>query len=329
MSKRIVFLGTPSYACPALEHLAARADCEVVLVVTQPDRPAGRGRKLQAPAVKVLALDLGLPVVQAGSLRTAAARLPLVTAQPDLIVVAAFGLILGTSVLSLPPNGCVNLHASLLPAYRGANPIAAAIASGERRTGVSLMRMERGLDTGPVHDRAEIDITTQDTTGSLTRHLAERGASLLGQLLPALLDGTARAEAQGTGGTCTRPMVKDDGWIDWTLPAVEIERHVRAMWPWPRAWTTLPDRSRVQIHTAEVITSRHAVAPGTIVPSESDMLIQCGADTLRLVTVQVAGGKPGDGTVLRTRIPAGSDVGLGRMGSPLEIMPLLVSCPGE
>lgn len=329
MSQRIVFLGTPSYACPALEHLASRGDCEVVLVVTQPDRPAGRGRKLQAPAVKTLAFDLGLPIVQTGSLRTAEARLPLVTAQPDLIVVAAFGLILGTSVLSLPPNGCVNLHASLLPAYRGANPIAAAIASGERRTGVSLMRMERGLDTGPVYGRESFDIMTEDTTESLTGCLAERGADLLDRLLPALLDGTADAEAQGTGATCTRPMVKDDGWIDWTLPAVEIERHVRAMWPWPRAWTTLPDNSRVQIHAAEVIAGQHEVVPGTIAPSGSDMLIQCGEDTLRLVTVQVAGGKPGDGTVLRTRVPAGSDSLLGQTGGPPDLMPLLVRCPGE
>lgn len=329
MSKRIVFLGTPSYACPALRHLASRSDAEVVLVVTQPDRPAGRGRKLLAPPVKALALDLGLPVVQTATLRTAEDRLPLIAARPDLIVVAAFGLILGKSILSLPPRGCVNLHASLLPRYRGANPIAAAIASGERETGVSLMRMERGLDTGPVYDHHVMDIRTDDTTESLTALLGQSGARTLDRTMPGLLAGTAAPEAQGTGATCTRPMTKDDGWIDWTRPAVAIERHVRAMWPWPRAWTTLPDGSRLQVHASEVIVESNSGDPGTLSSSADGSIVECGEGTLRLRTVQLAGGKPADGGQLRFRVDATPAVRLGRTGAPPDRRPLVTSCAGE
>ena len=329
MPKRIAFLGTPAFACPALRLLASSADAEVVLVVTQPDRPAGRGRKLHAPPVKTLAGELGLPIVQTDTLRTAEARLPLVNARPDLIVVAAFGLILGTSVLSLPPQGCVNLHASLLPRYRGANPVAAAIASGDRRTGVSLMRMERGLDTGPVYGAAEVDISGIDTTGSLTERLAESGAQLLGRALPALLNATAVFEAQGSGATCARPMRKDDGWIDWTLPADAIERHVRAMWPWPRAWTTLPDGSRLQIHKASVVTPPDRAAPGTLAATEGGAIVACGRDALRMEVVQVAGGKPAGGGTLRSRSDPASVVRLGLSGAPRYLEPLVVPCDGE
>ena len=328
MSKRIAFLGTPEYACPALRLLASGADAEVVLVVTQPDRPAGRGRKLHEPPVKALAIELSLPFVQTATLRTAEARLPLVDARPDLIVVAAFGLILGTSVLSMPPNGCVNLHASLLPRYRGANPIAAAIADGERRTGVSLMRMERGLDTGPVYDITKVDINEDDTTESLTERLAQSGAQLLGRTLPALLNATAVPEPQGAGATCARPMRKDDGWIDWTLPADTIERHVRAMWPWPRAWTALPDGSRIQIHRASVVARTEWMMPGTLAASEGGTIVSCGRDAVRLELVQLPGGKPADGGILRSRIdPTG--VMLGQSGSPQDREPLVVPCEGE
>ena len=329
MSKRIAFLGTPSYACPSLRLLASRADTEVVLVVTQPDRPAGRGRKLQAPPVKALAIELGLPIVQTAILRTSDSRLPLLEARPDLIVVAAFGLILGRSILSLPPNGCVNLHASLLPRYRGANPVAAAIANGERRTGVSLMQMERGLDTGPVYDVVEVDINENDTTGSLTERLAQRGACLLGQSLPSLLDGTAVSESQGTGATCTRPMLKDDGWIDWTLPADAIERHLRAMWPWPRAWTTLPDGSRVQIHKATVVASTERTVPGTLALTGNGMLVSCGRDAIRLEVVQLPGGKAGESGMLRSLVDSSGIVQLGRSDAPLHLEPLVVPCDGE
>src|SRR5699024_2299904 len=148
---RIIFMGTPDFAVPALEHLAEFEGAEIALVVTQPDRRAGRGKQMSSPAVKIAADRLGLPVLQTGTVRNAEVRERIVDIQPDLVVVSAFGMILGRWILELPAHGCVNLHASLLPKYRGANPIAAAIASGEQETGVSLMRMDRGLDTGPVY----------------------------------------------------------------------------------------------------------------------------------------------------------------------------------
>lgn len=326
MAKRIVFLGTPSYACPALEHLTGRPDTEVVLVVTQPDRPAGRGRRLQAPSVKSLALDLGLPLHQTATLRDASSRAPLVAAAPDLIVVAAFGLILGRSILSLPPLGCVNLHASLLPRYRGANPVAAAIRNGDRSTGVSLMRMERGLDTGAVYDWDVVDITHDDTTDSLTERLSHAGARVLERRLPDLLVGTAIAEEQGTGATCTRPMVKDDGWVDWSGSALEIERHVRAMWPWPRAWTTLPNGTRLQVHAARVIPGNLAGPPGSVVHAEGTVLVQCGSGALQLDRVQLAGGKPADRSVLLERIVTAADGRLGAVDAPTAQRALVVAC---
>jgi len=329
MTQRIVFLGTPSFSCPALEHLASRSDVEVVLVVTQPDRPSGRGRKLQAPPIKSLALELGLPIYQVATLRDAVSRVPLVAAQPDLLVVAAFGLILGKSILSLPPLGCVNLHASLLPRYRGANPIAAAIHSGDVTTGLSLMRMDRGLDTGAVYDRREIDINIGDTTETLTDRLGDVGSSLLARHLPEILSGRAVPTRQGEGATCTRPMVKDDGWIDWTRSAAEIERHVRAMWPWPRAWTVLPDGSRVQVHASSVVETTTSGDPGTIVDVGSRFVVRCGHHSLRLDRVQMAGGKPVDGKVLRTRVSSSATDPLGKIGAPLALDPLVRVCGSD
>lgn len=329
MLKRVVFLGTPEFACPALEHLAGRTDLEVVLVVTQPDRPAGRGRKMQAPPVKGLALDLDRPVHQVSSLRTVGARRPLMDARPDLIVVAAFGLILGKSILSLPPLGCVNLHASLLPLYRGANPVAAAILNGDASTGLSLMRMDTGLDTGEIYDQERLDITPEDTTASLTTRLSLAGASVLARNLPDLLNGTAVAKAQGPGATCTRPMVKDDGWIDWTLPAESIERHVRAMWPWPRAWTTLPDGTRVQIRAAHVVHDGRFIDPGTILASHNSLSVQCGQDSLQLDQVQLAGRKPANGAILVSRGASASVMRLGQVGVPEPAGPLISMCDAE
>jgi len=326
MSKRIVFLGTPSYACPALKRLASRSDGEVVLVVTQPDRPAGRGRRLQAPPVKSAALELGLPIYQAATLKYAEARTPIIDTRPDLIVVAAFGLILGNSILSLPPFGCVNLHASLLPRYRGANPVAAAILNGDGTTGVSLMRMERGLDTGAVYGQLSLDITAIDTTLTLTERLGHVGASLLDYHLPLLLDGTAVPIDQGGNATCTRPMVKDDGWIDWTRPASEVERHVRAMWPWPRAWTALADGRRVQIHISQTVPQDSSDEPGTVVRAGNRVAVQCGHHSLRLDRVQIAGDKPSDGSILSPRVSSAAVVRLGQIGASRASLPLVTEC---
>lgn len=326
MAHRIAFLGTPGFAVPALEHLATRSDVEIVLVVTQPDRPAGRGRKMQAPPVKVVAEGLGLPLYQAATLRDASSRAPLVRLETDLIIVAAFGLILGSSILKLPRFGCVNLHASLLPRYRGASPIAAAIRYGEATTGVSLMRMEKGLDTGAVYAQQVIDITDDDTTETLSSRLSQAGASVLSSCLPTLLVNAQLAIPQGEGASCTRPMVKDDGWIDWSLPAREIERHVRAMWPWPRAWTTMPDGTRLQIHASIHVGDAGRNSPGRVFIEDSQVTVECGDGHLKLLRVQLAGGKLIDRFMLASRLDPVRLLELGRVGAPDGIEPLVTDC---
>lgn len=321
---RLVYMGTPEFACRPLALLAQRTDVEVALVVTQPDRPTGRGRRIQASPVAMISEQLGLPVYRTGSLRTDESRRPIVDVDPQLIVVAAFGLILGNSILRLPSRGCVNLHASLLPAYRGANPIAAAIRDGSRTTGVSLMRMERGLDSGAVYSADEVDINDDDTTESLTSRLSIRAGELLDRHLSDLLAGTLSATPQPPGATCTRPMTKDDGWIDWQLPAVALEHHVRAMWSWPRGWTTLPSGERLQVHQSSVIDGATG-EPGTVTGCDQRCLIACGESALALDVVQLPGGRPTPGSSLLSRqVVKRGDV-LGIMPPPPSI-PLVVAC---
>ncbi len=319
-------MGTPDYACPSLETLARTPGVEIALVVTQPDRAAGRGRKLVAPPVKVTAERLDLPVYQTASLRSAELRQPIVDARPDLIVVAAFGIILGTSVLELPPLGCVNLHASLLPRYRGAAPISAAILRGDPVTGVTLMRMERGLDTGPIHASLEIDIHTGDTTESLTVRLATLAARLMEEQIGNLLDGSSTATPQPAGASLTRPLVKADGWIDWAMPAEHIERHVRAMWPWPRAWTSLPSGETFQIHAATVVSGEAAGSsePGTLIAARGGLQVQSGAGNLVIGRGQLPGGKPLAGPQLATRKDFAASVVLGVEERPSTPGPLIV-----
>lgn len=300
MVHRIVYIGTPAFACPALEALAAMPDVDVALTVTQPDRPSGRGRRMQSPPVKVLAESLGLPVYQTASLRTAAGRQPIVDARPDLIVVAAFGLILGRSILDLPAHGCVNLHASLLPRYRGASPIAAAILNGDHESGVTLMRMDRGLDTGPMYACSATRIESDDTTESLTGRLSVIAATLLMENLPSLFSGELAPEVQPElGVTLTRPLVKTDGWIDWRRSAIEIERRVRAMWPWPRAWTTTATGMQLQVHQAEVVQG-NAGEPGRLFLTGDGPVIACGSGALLVRRGQIAGKGPMDGRQLGT-----------------------------
>ncbi len=285
---RVVYFGTPEYAVPALRALHSDSRFEVALVVTQPDRPAGRGHKLVAPAVKTAAIELALPVYQPESLRTPDARQPLVDANADLFVVAAFGLIFGEKTLAIPRHGAVNLHASLLPAYRGANPIAAAIASGEAVTGISLMQMERGLDSGPIIAARSIEIAPSDTTSSLTEKLAKLGASLLIDEIGGYLDGSITPIPQPPAGvTLARPMRKTDGEIDWQRSAVEIDRHIRAMWPWPRAWSRLGEAT-VQIHVADVFAQSVNLAPGEI-QVDDRVLVGAGDGAIELARVQFPG----------------------------------------
>ena len=234
---RIVFIGTPDFAVPALEQLVLNG-YDVVAVYTQPDRVAGRGQALAAPPVKTAALEKGLPVVQPESMKLPGAVKQLTDFRPDVIVVSAYGQILPESVLAIPPHGVVNIHPSLLPKFRGASPVASAILSGDEFAGVSLMLLDKGMDTGPVLARAQISIAPQDTTGSLTDKLAAVGAQLLLEVLPRWMKGEIAPQPQDEAqATLTRRFGKGDGEIAWTLPAVELGRRVRALNPWPGCYT--------------------------------------------------------------------------------------------
>ena len=234
---RVIFMGTPEFAVPSLEYLVLH-QYSVVAVYTQPDTTAGRGRLPVASPVKRAALDRALAVVQPASFRDAAAVAQLASLNPDVIVVAAFGQILPQSVLDIPAGGCINIHPSLLPGFRGASPVAAAILAGSEFTGVSLMLMDQGLDTGPVLARAQIPIAATDTTGSLTAKLSLIAAQLLLEVLPGWLRGEITPQPQDEAeASYSSVLAKQDGEIDWHLPAPELGRRVRAFSPWPGCYT--------------------------------------------------------------------------------------------
>jgi methionyl-tRNA formyltransferase len=239
MKIRTVFMGSPEFALPTLRILAERMP--VVGVVTQPDRPAGRGRILTPPPVKVLAEELGLPLIQPRRLREAEATQQLLDWKPELIIVAAFGQILRDEILELPTYGCVNLHASLLPRWRGAAPIHAAILYGDTQSGVTIMRMDAGIDTGPILSQKAVPILPDDTTASLGERLGQLGAELLAQTLPDYLAGKIKPMAQeeytGQEPTYAPMLKKEDGLLDFTQGAEDLERRVRAFTPWPGAYT--------------------------------------------------------------------------------------------
>jgi methionyl-tRNA formyltransferase len=318
-------MGTPEYALPALKALANSDRVEVPLVVTQPDRPQGRGRKLQSPPVKVAADAVGLETLQVSTLRGEATRQRLEHAAPDLVVVAAFGIILGPRTLNLPRLGCVNLHASLLPKYRGANPIAAAIAMGEDTTGITLMQMDRGLDTGPILATRQISIGGQDTTATLTDRLAVLGAELLIDHLEALRTGTLVPMDQPPGASLTRPMTKDDGWIEWNNPSRMIDCHVRAMIPWPRAWTTLPDGTRLQVLNVKPDESNQIEdGPGIVLIRNRVVSVCTGDGSVRITTAQLPGGRAIEGHALTDKLSSWNGSVLGKSDGPGELAPLVI-----
>lgn len=290
---RLVFAGTPEFAVPALH--AARARAEVCAVYTQPDRPAGRGRQLAASPVKQAALAAGIEVRQPESLRDPTVQTQLAALQPDLMIVIAYGLILPRKVLAIPRLGCWNLHASLLPRWRGAAPIQRALAAGDRETGVCLMQMQAGLDTGPVLLREAIAIADDDTGGSLHDRLAELSARILTDGLTRLHAGTLPPpQAQPSDGVIyAHKLEKSEARLDWQRPADELARLVRALHPWPVAEAEI-EGERVRIHAATRAPEQtSAAAPGTIVHADADGIdVACGEGVLRLLRLQRDGGKP-------------------------------------
>jgi methionyl-tRNA formyltransferase len=291
---RIVFMGTPEFAVPSLAALwAAQAthNWQIVAVVTQPDRPAGRGNQLAVPAVKQYAVAQGMPVLQPERLRKTPEAIAILRAlAPDLLVVAAYGLILPKSVLELPTFGALNVHASLLPAYRGASPISAAILDGHAQTGVTIMLMDEGLDTGPMLTQATLPIQPEDTTASLTQRLADLGAQLLVTTVPRWLAGaiapTPQPELSSTP-TVAR-IEKEAGQIDWQQPAAQIERMTRAYTPWPTAYTTWQG-DVFKIWRAAVLPG--FAAPGVVVQTPQGIAVGTGVALLLLQEVQPAGKK--------------------------------------
>jgi methionyl-tRNA formyltransferase len=286
-------MGTPEFAAPTLRMLLD-GDDPVVGVVTQPDQPSGRGLALHAPPVKVLAEAHHVPVCQPAKLRAPEALAQLQAWQPDLIIVVAYGRMLPNSVLTLPPLGCINVHASLLPKYRGAAPIQWAIAHGERETGVTIMNISERMDAGDILLQRSIVIEPRDTGGSLHDKLSRLGADALQEALVLLKVGKLVAQPQNEAEATYAPIIKkDDGKIDWTQDAVVIERRMRAFTPWPSVYTTFNGKL-LKIFTARVESHavHSAVAPGTVAEVSSvHLLIATGNGQLSLEEVQMEGKK--------------------------------------
>jgi methionyl-tRNA formyltransferase len=287
---RVVFLGTPSFGVPVLEALVRHH--EVVAVVTQPDRPAGRGRRtLEAPEVKRAAQRHGLRVLQPVSLRRDRGVLrELRAAGADVFVLAAYGQILRQEVLEIPPHGCIGVHASLLPKWRGAAPIAAAILHGERETGMTLMRTDAGMDTGDIIAQEALTIAHEDTTATLTERLAHLGARLLIDTLPRWLAGEIDPRPQDDAQATYAPMIsRDDARIDWGRSAREIERLIRAYTPWPGAHTTLDGETLKVVRAHPTSGGDSSALPGTVIEVDPGIGVQTGEGMLALDVVQLAG----------------------------------------
>lgn len=286
---RIVFAGTPDFAAIALKALI-QAGHDIVGVYSQPDRPAGRGRKLVPGPVKQVALDADIPVFQPLSLKPEEAQQELAQLKPDVMIVAAYGLILPKAVLDIPTHGCLNIHASLLPRWRGAAPIHRAIAAGDSETGITIMQMDEGLDTGDMLLKVTTPIQPDDTGGSLHDRLADLGGEAIVEALDKLQKGRLSPEPQNNDEACyAHKLSKEEGHLDWQRSADELARLVRAFNPWPGTFTDLGDQ-RIRFHLAEAVNQDSGQAPGTVLKRERDGIdIACGSGTLRVTRVQLPG----------------------------------------
>jgi methionyl-tRNA formyltransferase len=303
---RIVYAGSPDFAVPALQALLAAngadaidvdIDVDVIAVLTQPDRPSGRGRKLQAGPVKAAALAAGIEVLQPLTLKDAEVQQQLRDLQADLFIVVAYGLLLPPEVLQLPRLGCINVHASLLPRWRGASPMQSAILAGDSETGVCIMQMDVGLDTGPVFSRASLEIGANETAAELHDRLAALGGGLLVTALPGIASGELQAEPQpAAGATHAAKIKKADGVIDWNASAVVIHRAVCAYNAWPVAQTTLAGEQlriwQAQVVETDVAVNIDATVPGTVLAcTDAGIAVQTGDGQLLLTEVQAPGRK--------------------------------------
>jgi len=286
-------MGTAEIACPGLESLHSSSTFNVVSVVTQPDRPRGRKLELQPSPVKKTALDLGIAILQPKTLRTAESWGELADLKPDLIVVIAFGQILPQHVLDLPAHGCVNVHTSLLPKYRGAAPIQWAILEGAAETGVTLMQMDAGLDTGPIIATRPTKIESKNAL-ELHDELASLGASLLLDALPKFIGSSLKATPQDDQqATHARKITKDDGLIDWAKTAIEIERTIRAFTPWPGARTNVKSKADLTIKIKRASVTQGNGQPGQVLSADkSQLVVACGNGALEITEVQRPGSRP-------------------------------------
>ncbi|GMG86030.1 methionyl-tRNA formyltransferase [Biformimicrobium ophioploci] len=288
-SLKIIFAGTPDFAAVQLRALLGSGH-QVCAVYTQPDRPAGRGKKLQASPVKQVAVDAGIPVLQPASLRDETAQAELQALDADIMVVVAYGLILPQAVLDMPRYGCINVHASLLPRWRGAAPIQRAIEAGDPESGVAIMQMEAGLDTGPVLVESRCSISGRETGGSLHDKLAELGAPALLQALDEIAGGRASARPQDDSlANYAAKISKEEARIDWYRDATSLERLIRAFNPFPVCWTTL-NGERLRVFSAQLEQGCHNEVPGTLLNADEEgLLVACGRGALRLKTLQLPG----------------------------------------
>jgi methionyl-tRNA formyltransferase len=286
---RIVFAGTPEFAAEHLKALLGSPH-QIVAVYSQPDRPAGRGQKLTPSPVKLLAMQHEIPVLQPQTLRDPAAQAELAALKPDLMVVVAYGLILPQVVLDIPRLSCINSHASLLPRWRGAAPIQRAVEAGDAESGVTVMQMEAGLDTGPMLLKVGTAISADDTGGSLHDRLAALGPQAVIEAISGLADGTLKGEVQDDSlATYAHKLNKDEARLDWSRPATELERLVRAFYPWPMCHSTL-NGDAIKVHAAALGDGQGA--PGVILAADkSGLTVACGDGALRLTRLQLPGGK--------------------------------------
>lgn len=294
---RLLFMGTPHYVIPVLQALAAAPNVQVVAVYTPPDRPRGRGRRMEVPPVKAFAFERGLPVVQPPSLRPERVQQELAGYKPDVIVVAAYGKLLPSSVLTTPPHGCLNLHPSLLPRYRGPSPVATAILDGAISTGVTLMLLDEGMDTGLLISQREYALGGQETAEPLTATLFQLGAEVLLDCLPSWIDGSLSAQRQDEAqATVTRKLQRSDGNADWLLPANGLERQSRAYNPWPGLFTHWQGNvlKLLEVVPLPAAAASHA-GPGQVVrltAEETEVGVGTGEGVLGLINIQLEGRRP-------------------------------------